>query len=209
MPPISAITFRQFSFDPGTEKVTAENDTSLALPPDAYEDVKVKQGARLILSGQQPHSQCVFNMSEMEKGTSLHLDLSRGPIVIEIAENLEFNANVLFEIFSEGDSRGILFRVAGHRVDLKGSSTYEGIFLAPNAGVNLADGALLLGAPYGKKVDIGERVHITGKSAHDLVFAKTYDETFGATNDPVTCRSRRKDDLTVHCFFRRRPLRWS
>ena len=168
MPPIFAITFRQFSFDPGTEKVTVEKDTSLALPPDAYEVVKVKQGARLILSGQQPHSQYVFNKFEMEKGTSLHFDLSRGPIVIDVAENLEFKGNVLFEIFLEGDARDILFRAAGHRVDLKGSSTYEGTFLAPNAEVNLADDALLLGAPYGKKVDIGQRVHITGKPARDL-----------------------------------------
>ena len=173
VPPMPVITWVQFSIEPGTDKVTVEKDTTLTLPPGAYKDVKVEKGATLILSGLDPSSQdpfgrYVFKKFEMEKGAILQLDLQNGPIVIDVAENLEFKENVQLLIVSTGDARDILFRVAGDKVELKKEGTYLGTFLAPDANVELGDDATLYGALYGKKVDIGQRVYLEGFPARDL-----------------------------------------
>ncbi|MGD8966966.1 MAG: PKD domain-containing protein [Anaerolineae bacterium] len=168
VPPIPDITWLQFSFEPGTEKVTVEKDTSLTLDPGAYKDVKVKQGSTLVLSGQDPYSEYVFRKLEIEKDAILQLDLQNGPIVIDVAENLGFKDNVQVQIVSAGHTRDILFRVAGKKVDLGKEGTYLGTYLAPKAKVKLGEDSLLFGALYGKKVDIGKRVGITGMPARDL-----------------------------------------
>ena len=166
VPPLPVITWVQFSFEPGTEKVTVEKDAILTLPPGSYKDVKVKERGTLILSGQNPFGQYVFKKLEMEKDAQLQFDLSGGPVVIDVAENLEFKDNV--QIVSAGDARDILFRVAGDKVELGKEGTYLGTFLAPNAEVKLGDDAALYGALYGKKVDIGKRVTLGGLPARDL-----------------------------------------
>jgi choice-of-anchor A domain-containing protein len=166
--PIPGVTSVQFSFEPGTEKVTVEKGANLSRSPEAYGDVKVKQGATLILSGQQPYGQYVFETFQMEKDTQLRFDLANGPVVIDVAENLAFKDGVRLQIVGAGDARGVLFRVAGDKVDLKKEGSYLGTFLAPEAEVVLREDAVLYGALYGKRVDIGQRVGITGMPARDL-----------------------------------------
>ena len=75
--------------------------------------------------------------------------------------------NVQMAIVS-GSAQEVLFRVQGHHVHLHKDGTYLGTFLAPDAHIDLGEGATLTGALYGKKVHIKKRVSVTGQPALDL-----------------------------------------
>lgn len=167
--PIPDITWVELSVAPGRKKVTVKENGSLALDPGDYKDVKVKRGATLKLSGQDPFSQYAFKKFEMEKDAILQLDLQNGPVVVDVAEKLEFKDGVQMQIISAtGDASDILFRVAQDHVELKKGGVYLGTFLAREGDVRLHEDAELTGALYGQKVEVKKGVQITGMPARDL-----------------------------------------
>jgi cytoskeletal protein CcmA (bactofilin family) len=163
--PIPDVTWVQFSFEPGSEKVTVQKDSSRTLNPGSYGDVAVKKDATLILvSGQY-----VFDKFQLDQGAQLEFDLSAGAVVIDVAQNLDFGNDVQMQVVSAaGDAQDILFRVAGTVVDLGEGGVFLGTFLAPDAQIQMRQEASLNGAVYGRMVRVQQHAHLTGMPARDL-----------------------------------------
>ena len=170
VPPIPDITWVEFSVEPGSESVKVKKGDSLILSPGDYKDVKVEEKATLTLQN-NPDSDVdyIFKKFEVKKNAFLQFDLSGGPIVIDVAEELKFEDGVQMQIISStGDASDILFRVAKKNVELNKEGAYLGTFLAPEGDVKLDANSTLTGALYGEKVEIKKETHILGMPARDL-----------------------------------------
>ena len=112
----------------------------------------------------------------MEKGAFLIFDLSGEPgtIVVDVAELLRMKQNVQMSISPDsGEAEDILFRIGQGMLDdndvqLQSGGYYLGTFRAPYSSIQLGDEAELVGALYGRKVNVEKGAQIMGKPARDL-----------------------------------------
>jgi hypothetical protein len=170
VPPIQAITSVQLSLRAGTRDVAVA--TNLALEPGSYKDLEVRTGATLILrSGRYAFKQFVVG-----REATIVFDLSSGPVVIDVVDDVAFKERARMAISSPaGAATDILFRIGGRGVQLGKDGVYLGTFLALKANAQLGQNATLTGALYGREVEVRERTSIIGKPAAQ-VFASLLPE---------------------------------
>ena len=90
-------------------------------------------------------------------------DIGSGPILFDVEQDVDLKDGVV--MYSTGDARDILFRVAGKRIRLHKKGAYSGTFVAPRAHIDLDDRATLTGSLYGDKVHLIKDSVLNGQSA--------------------------------------------
>ncbi|MFL5803191.1 MAG: hypothetical protein ACJ8CR_15820, partial [Roseiflexaceae bacterium] len=160
VPPIQRISSVQLSLHAGTQNVKVQ--TNRALDPGSYKNLHVQTGATLTLRA----GRYTLNQLVVEPQATLAVDLSAGPLVIDVAGDVTLKERTQMTIISPtGGAADILFRIGGQSVQLGEDGIYLGTFMALKAMAKLGQNAMLTGALYGKDVEVRERTHIVGQPA--------------------------------------------
>ena len=158
-----------FDVTPGSQNITVGENQSLNLAPGQYRDLKVEIGAHLILNS----GSYEFKKIEVKDDATVHLDQSEGPIRIDVQEKVKLGKRV--QMTSTGSAENILFRVQGggrgKDIELREGGSFIGTFLGSSAAdVELKSDAILIGALFGKKIDVKDRAQLIAAPALDLIF---------------------------------------
>ena len=153
-----------FDVTPGTADVTLEENQTLILTAGSYGQLTVKKNAHLTLES----GQYAFLKVVVEDNATVHLDQSGGAIQIDVADTLVMGKGM--QMTSTAGAENILFRVMGH-IELLENGSFMGTFLgSASSDVKLERDATLIGALFGKTIEVKDRVQMTGAPALDLIF---------------------------------------
>ena len=147
------------------------------LEPGSYGELEVRKEARLNL--QSGHY--AFRDLTLGEGSILHIDLSSGPIVVDVEGEIDFKARVTMTL-AGGDASQVLFQ-AGEEVDLRDDGTYFGTYISADEEIELHKGASLTGALYGEKVDVEQNSTLIGMPAAN-VYRSLFPSIGGQVIDP-------------------------
>ena len=126
----------------------------------------MKEDATLVLSA----GHYIFEKIEAEKNATILFELAYGrQVVIDVADTVDLKEGVTM-IAESGSASDIIFRVAGSDVKLGKAGTFLGTFIAPEAHIDLHEGAELTGALHGRKVQIKKKAIVHGDPALDLLW---------------------------------------
>ena len=136
------------SFEIGTEDVTIKKNKELTLAPGKYRNLVVQKRGTLHLSSGAYY----FRKFTLNPSATLDLDVSGGNIEIYVDSDFLVYDNTQFTHDSTS-TNFILWRLGlSSTTRLGTSSTFAGIFIAPNARVELGHGSYLRGAIYAREV---------------------------------------------------------
>ena len=144
------------SIDVGTSNVTVNNDKQSTLVPGKYKDVMIRARGKLHISSGAYY----FRKFTLEPTAVLDLDLSGGDIEIYVKSDLKIYDNTRFT-YDSTLTNYIVWRLGQSSTMRFGTdSKLAGVFVAPNARVELGHRSYLRGAIYAREVAILEESKI-------------------------------------------------
>ena len=167
--PIALLPAFTFAYTDSDQLVPTWGDVHL--PPGEYGRLIVNPSGDLHLSS----GVYTFRSVELRRWSKLHVDLSGGPIVINVNGDWTADQGVLMDITSTSGTAADLLMLVGRNVSLGERGVFVGTFIAPEQQSTLGRKSTLTGALYGHIVRIGQHATIHGQPALDL-FAKTWFE---------------------------------
>ncbi|MBW2059143.1 MAG: DUF1565 domain-containing protein [Deltaproteobacteria bacterium] len=156
---LSAIDLPELDFSAGGENIRVKRNHTLNLPEGSYGTVRVKRGATLRLSSG------VYNMRRLYlyRGATLSVDLSGGPVTINVVKRLRIGMRARVNIES-GSTRDVTFNVLGStgrcrrdRIRIAPFAEFRGTLVAPRSRVRLGFRSELEGAVYAKRIYVSWR----------------------------------------------------
>ncbi len=162
VPPITTVAL---SLTAGGPEVKIKKDGELDLDPGSYGNLKVGQGAILNLRS----GEYAFTEIEMEKGATINLNLEAGWVVIRVVGEMTMQKETQIEIVGSGSAADVLFLVAGENIHLQKDVNFVGTVLAPNAHIHAHQDMILVGALYGRRVDLKQGVELIGLPALGVI----------------------------------------
>ena len=148
------------SIDVGTSNVTVNNDKQSTLVPGKYKDVMIRARGKLHISSGAYY----FRKFTLEPTAVLDLDLSGGDIEIYVKSDLKIYDNTRFT-YDSTLTNFIVWRLGQSSTMRFGTdSKLAGVFVAPNARVELGHRSYLRGAIYAREVAILEDSKIKAPS---------------------------------------------
>jgi hypothetical protein len=152
----------------GTNVIVGQGRT-VSLSEGVYGDLIVGKNATLRFSG----GTYAFNRIVVQKDVVIEFELvTSDHVVIDVVDNVELKQGVRMVNVS-GEPSDILFRIGGSNVKLEKNGTYLGTFIAPNAHIDMHQGAALAGMLYGRKVQLKRETSISPAPALDLFILET------------------------------------
>jgi hypothetical protein len=165
-PVFTDITTVSLALAAGGIGVELANNETRALAPGSYGNLVTHLEATLELSSGHYR----FESWDIDRETRIRLDLAGGPIIIDVAGQVEIDDRVRMEVTSAvGGAEDVLveFGIADE-VELGDGGRYLGTFLAPRAELHLGRGAFLEGALYGRRVTVDDRAELVQNPALDV-----------------------------------------
>ncbi len=150
---VSAITLGSKSFSAGGANHTVPEEGSLSLAPGTYGVLTLEDKATIQLSS----GEYFFEEIRYEEEEAVFdLDVSGGPIAINVTDNLELGPEVEIRLpDDEDDSDQVLFcTLQSDELELGKEAYFLGTLLAPNADVVLKKNTQLRGAICAKSIEI-------------------------------------------------------
>jgi hypothetical protein len=166
--------------------VTVANNGTLTLAPGSYGKLKVGKNATLSLTS----GSYTFEDVKLEDGARVEASITTGPVVINIEGKLDAKDDVVVVPlpFGEADSRYVVFRVAGNKVDFGKDSQVAAQIVAPDAKVTFGDRSRFVGAIVADDVDLKEAtvaLFVTVVGPAELVSVLGGSGSAGASEDPT------------------------
>jgi Bacterial surface protein, Ig-like domain/FlgD Ig-like domain/FG-GAP repeat/K319L-like, PKD domain len=152
-----------FSFDDGTGDVSVPANGSLSLAPGSRHDVKVGNGGSLSLRHDGNSGEYFFHKLELGTFAILSIDVSQGPVEINLVEKFHFaqDVKVVITPANEFSSRFVTFNVMGDRdIHIHERSNVSGNINTPNAKIILFDSVFFKGAIAAKEIEIRKNVTV-------------------------------------------------
>lgn len=159
-PPLTTVTL---SLSAGGADVDIGRNQTRTLVPASYGVLRGRKGSTLELSS----GTYEFQRFKVDRESTINLDLSGGPIIIDVIDRLRLGRRTRVVVTSAvGGAEDILVQFAGRRRGkIKRDSEVLGTFLAPDADLRVGRGTLLEGGIYGRKVKVHRRAEITANPA--------------------------------------------
>ncbi len=157
---VDACTFPVEEFPIGTMDISLANDADSTLLPGKYGNALIRARSTLRLSAGDYYFDSFF----AEPTATLRFDLSQGNVVIHVRSSLSISDNSIMS----HDSTARYF--IGWRLDQSSTlrlgtiSGLAGVFVAPNAKIELGHQSALYGLIYAKNVELMQESHITAPS---------------------------------------------
>lgn len=174
VPPPPPLSWPNLELTSGGANIPVGKSATRTVVPGSYGILDAKDASRINLTA----GHYSFAQFSMGKSSRLALDLTGGPIVIDVTGNLVLgDATQMMAVLPAGRGPAdILFRVNGAQVNLGTSGTYLGTFLAPGATIQVKDSASLRGAAYGAAVRFGKSTTTVYQPAVELVMSLLFEE---------------------------------
>ena len=156
-----------FSLAAGGPDVTIDEGDPCSLAPGSYGIVEVKEYANLCLTT----GEYAFNRVIIKEYAEIYLDLTGGPIIFDVVDDLEFKENIAMS--SSGDPSDFMVRI-GDKALFKESGLYLGAYFgfgAILAEMEVKEYATLYGALYGDNVKVKEGATVIGMPALEAYLA--------------------------------------
>lgn len=156
-----------FTLTAGGPDVTIDASDPCSLAPGSYGIVEVKEYATLCLTT----GEYAFNRVIIKEYTEIYLDLSGGPIIFDVVDDLEFKENIA--MVASGDPSDFVVRI-GDKAIFKESGLYLGThfgFGATLAQMEVKEYATLRGALYGDDVKVKEWATVVGMPSLEAYLA--------------------------------------
>ena len=162
-PPVSTVTLALAAG--GADQLLAINEVR-ALAPGNYGRLRTRSGAVVQLSAGQYR----FERFNLGRDARLELDLSGGPVVIDVVDKLKMKRRVRMVVTSAtGGATDVLVQSGSpHWIRLKRGSHLLGTFLAPEADLRLGQWTKLEGALYGRQVIAKKGAEVVANPALEL-----------------------------------------
>ena len=150
-----------FNFTDGQNNVTVPANGSLSLAPGSYHDVKVEIGGNLLLSHNGSSGQYFLHKLDVKTFGRLSLDVSQGPVEINLVQKFHFEKDVEVNIApaTEASSRLVTFNVKDNdEIHIHDRSNVAGTVNAPKSKVILFEAVFFKGAVSGKEIQVLQNV---------------------------------------------------
>ena len=145
---VDSIILPTLSFTTGGDDIEVEKNDSLALAPGSYGEVEVKRNGILHLSS----GEYFLWELEMDKPSKLYVDITNGPVT---EYKLKFKYDVEMIMLPTENSTQVTFNKMGRKtVDIGKYSRIFGTFIAPEAKVEIKEGASFKGSVCANEVKI-------------------------------------------------------
>jgi hypothetical protein len=151
-----------FNLTAGGPNVTVNAGETYTLLPGSYGTVEIKENATVNLSS----GDYAFDELRIKEGTTINLDVSGGPVVVDAVTVLEFKENIKMYV-TGGSAADFVVRVenqAQFKEDGQYLGTYFG-FESALAEMHVKENSTLTGALYGDVVEVKENSVVNGMPA--------------------------------------------
>lgn len=155
--PVAAILLPEFSFAAGGENKIVPKNGTLTLAPGTYGNVEVGKKATLFLSA----GDYFVNTLDFDDKALLSIDVSAGPVNVNIVHKLEFDDKSTVEITPFGiaaTSQVAFATLQKSKVEIGKHTTFLGWLYAPSAKVEFEKESLFKGSVVARKVELEDRV---------------------------------------------------
>ncbi len=162
---LPANTGIDLAFTSGTEDIYVTSGNVQTLVPGNYGTVKVLDDATLTLQSGE------YYLYELEttKRAAIQFDLTNGPVVIRVVDEIHMGSQTMMSIISDtGSAADILFMALGGEVKFNSDGHFLGTYLAHQAEMELNRRSVLEGALYGNEIGLRQEATIIGNPALDL-----------------------------------------
>jgi YVTN family beta-propeller protein len=151
---VDAVPLPVLSYTAGGDDIRVTSGESLTLAPGSYGDVFVRKGVLSLSSGE-------YFMVTLEQGTraKLDVDVTNGPVTINVVDELIFGNSEVVTIRPSGESgtTELTFNLLGsNRVPLPTDARVLGTIIAPNAKVRVRQHVAFKGAICAKNITMDE-----------------------------------------------------
>ena len=155
-----ACTFPAEEFPVGTTDISLANDADSTLLPGKYGNALIRARSTLRLSAGDYYFDSFF----AEPTATLRFDLSQGNVIIHVRSSLSISDNSIMS--HDSTARYFIGWRLGQSSTLRlGTiSGLAGVFVAPNAKIELGHQSALYGLIYAKNVELMQESHITAPS---------------------------------------------
>ncbi len=150
---VAWVTLPTLSFSAGTEKITVAKHQSLSLAPGYYGDTRVDNDATLFLRT----GEYFFKNFEVKDRAVLAIDVTNGPVKINVAAALNFRNSAEMTVSPDGDNGSSLvtFNSKG-AVMLEDNVIILGALVAPAKRVTLGKNVFFKGSITAREIIIGD-----------------------------------------------------
>ena len=138
---------------PSRPDIEVKRDGRLSLPPGTYGKLDLKQAATLELAA----GTYSFKQIDAALRATFKLDVRQGPLLVQVLGHVSAGQEVKFvPLAAAGDVAAlkILMQTEGSRVNLDGKTEFVGTILAPEAVIDVGQQVKVVGALYGRRVQI-------------------------------------------------------
>lgn len=150
---LSPIDLPELDFTAGGPDIRVRRRSPLTLAPGSYGNVRVKRNAKLRLSTGTYFMQRLV----IDRGALLLIDLSEGPVTINVVKRLRFGHRVKVDVVG-GTTSGVTMNVLKDRSIRIGPYTkLRGTLVAPSSKVTLGYRSELEGAVYADRIYMSPR----------------------------------------------------
>ena len=156
------------SFSAGGPDVESSDNENIVLAPGSYGKVKMRKRSTLQLST----GTYFMERLELGKEVSFSLDVSAGPVIINITDNLDFNKAVEMSITPGGQDASTevyITTLQNGKVKLRNDSFIMGWINAPNAEISFSQGCRFKGAAVGRRITVEKEVVYIPHSSNSVL----------------------------------------
>lgn len=149
------------AFETGRRDVEIKKKRWKSLEPGYYDKVEVSRKCTLVLRHDGNSGDYFFRKLEIEKRATLSIDVSRGPVTINISREIDFdeNSEVLIKPGGDANSELVTFNYRDDgKVKIQEEARVAGTINAPRALVVLEERSRFKGAIFAERIEVESRV---------------------------------------------------
>ena len=148
---VDPLPLPDLSFSAGGPEIFVDKNQTLALAPGTYGDLKVEVNATLILSS----GDYFFTQAEFKKEAVLSVDVSGGPVTINVVNDVKFEKETEVDIVPLGDAGSTLVRINTlDDVTIKKEARILGTIVAPEGKVLVDKEGFFKGLICAKEIEV-------------------------------------------------------
>ncbi len=168
---VATIPLPSLSFTAGGPNKTVPKNGSLSLGPGYYNKVKVNQKGTLLLSAGDYY----LNILDTEFAAILAIEVSSGPVNINVVKDLEFTASVKVNVTGGATSLVTFSTLQEFKVDVGKKAVILGTLNAPHTEVHFATGCVFIGELRAETISLDAKVKFASHRS-GLSFPKESEE---------------------------------
>jgi parallel beta-helix repeat protein len=174
---VSQVRLPSLSFSAGGANVTVNTYGRRNLEPGSYGEIKVGNGAVLLLRHNGANGKYFFKKLELKEKAVLAIDVANGPVTIHVVDKLSFDKNTAVKIAPSGDNGSAQVAFYCLRdVAVEEGAKILGSVVAPKNKVELKKRVLFKGSITAREIVVGEYATVLSHQATTSLTKESFSE---------------------------------